>query len=96
LVEAKDACEAADRLNDLFDVISLIDGLTEARIKRFKAAVDGGERLEVVMARLLAAVGKVAVLAPGGTEYAGELAEALDEVKALPASLEEDEGAAKY
>jgi NACHT NTPase-like protein len=96
VVEAKAAYKAADRLDDLFDAVSLVDGSAEARVKSYKEAVDGGERLEVVMARLLAAVGKVAELAPGGAEYAGELAEALDEVKALPASLEEDKGAAMY
>lgn len=92
VLAAKEAYKAADRLSDLFDAVTLVDGPAEARIKSYKSAVDGGERLEVVMARLLAAVGKVAAAAPGGEVYADELAEALDEVKALPASLEEDEG----
>ncbi|KAH6683641.1 hypothetical protein F5X68DRAFT_277171 [Plectosphaerella plurivora] len=96
VLAAKDASKSADELGDLFDAVTLVDGAVEAKMKSYKTAVGGGERLEGVMVKLLVAVGKVAAVAPGGGEYAAPLARALEEVKALPASLEEEESGAKY
>jgi hypothetical protein len=94
-VAAREARKAADRLNDLFDAVTLTDGPAETKLEGYKKAASNSDRLEVVMVQLLDAVSRVAAVAPGGAEYAGSLAKALEQVKALPASLSEDEGAVR-
>ncbi|KAH7123261.1 hypothetical protein B0J13DRAFT_566309 [Dactylonectria estremocensis] len=92
--EIKEAVEELSpltaRLEDLFDTTTSEE--SSDWLDRYKAAVDDGDRLEIVMRNLLSGIREFAKVPFVSADEINELKEALKVVKALPASLADDNG----
>ena len=77
------------QLETLYKAVTLTDGDQGTKLAQYRMAVGKGERLEKVMKKLLDSLIHGSTAALVGEEFTSRLRAALEEVRRLPASLED-------